>query len=104
MNEKAINENRLHVKRIHWSISQMIMPMEAVIADPHSRVGSPVQCLEGSGYWKGRLVLAGDYMTQSSFLGCLASASAAAQSVLSAAFGEDLEKNRRIRYVPPTER
>jgi len=63
---------RIKTKSICWDASQMITPMEAIIGDPPTRW----QCLQN-----GRLILAGDYMTQSSFLGCVATADAAARAV-----------------------
>ena len=54
----------------------MITPMEAVISDPPSPAW---QCIVGRDR---RLLIAGDFMTQSSFLGSVASADAAAQVVM----------------------
>mmetsp|Transcript_17962 Transcript_17962/g.26592 ORF Transcript_17962/g.26592 Transcript_17962/m.26592 type:complete len:428 (-) Transcript_17962:3316-4599(-) len=72
---REVNSLRLKTKRICWDTSQMITPMEAIISDPPARW----QCLQSER--NGRLILAGDYMTQSSFLGCVATADAAARAV-----------------------
>ena len=57
------------------------MPMEAVVADPPS---SPAwQCIVGEkGSSQEGIIVAGDFMTQSSFVGCVASADAAARAVV----------------------
>jgi len=74
---ETIHRYRLDKKSIAWYVSQMIRPMEAVVADPPS--DSSWQCLSTL---SGSLVICGDFMTQSSFLGCVASADAAAKTVL----------------------
>ncbi|EJK49126.1 hypothetical protein THAOC_32028 [Thalassiosira oceanica] len=75
-----VSTHRIHSKSILWDVSQLITPMEAVVADPPSE--PPWQCIVSR---DGRLIVAGDFMTQSSFLGCVASADAAARAVVEAA-------------------
>merc|ERR1712216_1110893 len=53
----------VHTKTVDWTIAQLVMPMEAVVADPPSPV------------------IAGDFMTHSSYVGCYSSADAAADAV-----------------------
>jgi len=69
----------------------MIAPMEAVVADPpspSSLLSSSSSSESEGGRWQclasrdGSLIIAGDFMTQSSFLGCVGSADAAARAVL----------------------
>ena len=67
----------LEPKTIHWDVAQMIRPMEAVVADPPAFPNS-WRCIEGSST---AVIVAGDFMTQSSFLGCVSSANAAAAAV-----------------------
>ena len=85
-------------KSIRWSTAQLIRPMESVVPDPpmapdpiwqvlSSRDGD---CTEGAARKEARtertdrplLLVAGDMMCQSSFLGCVASANAAAHVVI----------------------
>ena len=75
-----VSSHRIHSKSILWGVSQLITPMEAVVADPP--LEPPWQCIVSK---DGRLIVAGDFMTQSSFLGCVASADAAARAVVDAA-------------------
>ena len=75
LSEAEISSYRLCSKSISWKTSQMVRPMESIISDPPNCW----QCLKNS---NGTLILAGDYMTQSSFLGCIATADAAARVVL----------------------
>ena len=109
LNEQQISSKRLYMKSINWKTSQMMVPMEAIIADPPTGATSmnidstkATHCAEeeeeNDGYnndvvevesrWQcitskdGALIIAGDFMTQSSFLGCVASADAAARAVL----------------------
>ena len=109
LNEQQISSKRLYMKSINWKTSQMMVPMEAIIADPPTCATSmnidstkAIHCaeeeVENDGYnndvvevesrWQcitskdGALIIAGDFMTQSSFLGCVASADAAARAVL----------------------
>merc|ERR1711865_376487 len=56
-------------KMIDWNVSQLLRPMESVV-DPVPPVASFVAVCPGELH----LVLAGDYLTQSSYLGCVASA------------------------------
>ena len=79
LSESQISSYRLNSRSICWETSQMIRPMESIISDPPFGW----QCLRNS---NGSLVLAGDYMTQSSFLGCVATADAAARTVLNTIF------------------
>mmetsp|Transcript_58608 Transcript_58608/g.117719 ORF Transcript_58608/g.117719 Transcript_58608/m.117719 type:complete len:461 (+) Transcript_58608:173-1555(+) len=75
------------MKAIRWETAQMIRPMEALVADPPT---PPWRCLEntsarsthsgGGGEGVAKLVVAGDFMTHSSFLGCVSSAEAAAEA------------------------
>ena len=74
--EDEIASYRLYSKSIPWQTSQMITPMEAVISDPPSPAW---QCIVGKDR---RLIIASDFMTQSSFVGCVASADAAARAVI----------------------
>ena len=66
----------------------MITPMEAVVGDPPSPAW---QCIVGNDR---RLIIAGDFMTQSSFLGSFASADAAARIVVERIVGAKNEDNR----------
>jgi hypothetical protein len=87
----------LHTKTVDWTIAQMIKPMEAVVADPPSPpwrcISSGGRASSGSGSGSGsgsasggaKLVVAGDFMTHSSYVGCYASADAAADVVISGA-------------------
>jgi hypothetical protein len=72
-----------HTRAVNWTVSQMVRPKEAV-CDPVP----PGNCLVDAGAQQqgapARLVLAGDFMAQSSFLGCFASAHAAVEAVLRA--------------------
>ena len=79
----VIQASRLKKKSIAWKVSQMIRPMEAVLGDPPPN-GS-WQCLvvpSSSKQGGGRFIIAGDFMTQSSFVGCVASADAAAKETM----------------------
>jgi hypothetical protein len=76
LSSETIRNYRLAKKSISWTVSQMIRPMEAVVADPPSQPAW--QCLSNA---SGSLVVCGDFMTQSSFVGCVASADAAATTV-----------------------
>uniref|UniRef100_A0A7S1B638 Uncharacterized protein n=2 Tax=Corethron hystrix TaxID=216773 RepID=A0A7S1B638_9STRA len=68
---------RVFSKTIPWKVAQMVTPMEAVVGNPPT---APLwQCLVGG---NGKIVLAGDFMTHSSYLGCIASADAAARAVV----------------------
>lgn len=77
LSSSDIRQYRRHSRSISWDVSQMIRPMEAVVADPPS---PNWQCLVSASP-RSVLVVAGDFMTQSSFLGCVASAESAAQTV-----------------------
>ena len=79
MPEGEISLLRLHTKSIPWNVSQMIMPMEAVVADPPSPAW---QCLVGKKGPSEGIIIAGDFITQSSFVGCVATADAAAKAVV----------------------
>ena len=81
-----------HTKTVDWTIAQLVMPMEAVVADPPS---PPWCCIESASAatatastgCKGtsggaKVVIAGDFMTHSSYVGCYASADAAADAVV----------------------
>ena len=77
-------------KVVRWQVAQMIRPKEAVM-DPVPNAACIVSCVDGGGTSgmddgrrRGRLVVAGDFMTQSSFLGCVTSASEASDAVISA--------------------
>ena len=74
--KEEIASCRLYSKSIPWQTSQMITPMEAVVSDPPSPAW---QCIVGK---QQRLIIAGDFMTQSSFVGSVASADAAARAVI----------------------
>ena len=65
----------------------MITPMEAIVSDPPSPAW---QCIVGK---ERRLIIAGDFMTQSSFVGCVASADAAASAVIEGAFVRGNKEN-----------
>ena len=80
---------------VDWTIAQLVMPMEAVVADPPS---PPWCCMESAsaatqsassgceGTRQGaKIVIAGDFMTHSSYVGCYASADAAADAVVGGA-------------------
>jgi hypothetical protein len=69
----------LHTKSVEWTVAQMSRPMEAVVNNPPT---PPWCCMEGAGSAGAGLIVAGDFMTQSSFLGCYASADAAVRAVL----------------------
>ena len=73
-----------HTKTVDWTIAQSIMPMEAVVADPPS---PPWCCIRGvAGKSTGAtLVIAGDFMTHSSYVGCYATADSAADAVVGGA-------------------
>ena len=78
-----LRDRVVETKSIAWNTAQMVTPLEALAAR------SPVAdepCVVGAG---GRVVLAGDYCTQSSFLGTYASARAAARAVVRGLRGED---------------
>lgn len=72
----TISRSRLYKKSISWEISQMIRPMEAVVNDPP--MNGAWQCLVAP---SANLIVAGDFMTQSSFVGCVATADAAAKTI-----------------------
>ena len=85
----------VHTKTVDWTIAQLVMPMEAVVADPPS---PPWCCMESAsaatqsassgcvGTRQGaKIVIAGDFMTHSSYVGCYASADAAADAVVGGA-------------------
>lgn len=74
----------LHERAIDWTVAQVAAPMEALVPDPPK--DPPWRHLQSAG--AGALIVAGDFMTQSSFLGCVASADAAAEAVWAALFGE----------------
>uniref|UniRef100_A0A7S2MSK2 Amine oxidase domain-containing protein n=1 Tax=Helicotheca tamesis TaxID=374047 RepID=A0A7S2MSK2_9STRA len=76
LSKEKIQSYRIHEKSIRWEVSQMITPMEAVVADPPTNW----QCLRGGK--NGEIIVAGDFMTQSSYLGCVATADAAARAVV----------------------
>jgi len=62
--------NVIGSKMVPWEVSQLQRPMESVV-DPVPNVASFVTSTGPLGL---KLVCAGDYLTQSSFLGCVASA------------------------------
>ena len=83
---------RLFKKEIHWNPSQMISPMEALFSEPRT-----MQCLtmidhdgDSNTNTNGRIILAGDYLTTSNFLGCIATANAAASVVVDVALSSQL--------------
>ena len=89
--EDEIASCRLYSKSIPWHTSQMITPMEAVVSDPPSPAW---QCIAGKDR---RLIIAGDFMTQSSFVGCVASADAAARAVIEgSSVGHGKSKERYV--------
>ena len=89
-------------KTVRWGVAQMIRPMEAIVRDPPPPPDS-WRCLQSrppsdeGGF--STLVVAGDFMTQSSFLGCVASANAAASEVYRAAHQKRKEKRKKRRVA-----
>ena len=73
-----------HTKTVDWTIAQSIMPMEAVVADPPS---PPWCCIRGGAGTRtgATLIIAGDFMTHSSYIGCYATADSAADAVVGGA-------------------
>jgi len=65
-------------KVVNWKVAQMVLPMEAIVNEPPQ--DPPWTILSEAGP-RPRVVIAGDFMTQSSFLGCVASASSAALAI-----------------------
>ncbi|KAK3248751.1 hypothetical protein CYMTET_41792 [Cymbomonas tetramitiformis] len=76
---EELRSRTLASKTIAWAVSQMIRPMEAVV-DPVPDIA----CLESDedAAKGGKLVVAGDFMTQSSFLGCVGSALQASDVII----------------------
>mmetsp|Transcript_18528 Transcript_18528/g.30217 ORF Transcript_18528/g.30217 Transcript_18528/m.30217 type:complete len:307 (+) Transcript_18528:290-1210(+) len=104
--KQAIAASKITVKRINWTpTSQMIMPMEAIVADPPTnprfqhlsgriQLASDAKSCSEEDQDNSNVFVLGDFMTQSSFLGCVASADAAARDVVASArkFSEKKQK------------
>jgi hypothetical protein len=86
MNADELRSMVVHSKTVDWTTAQMVMPMEAVVSDPPS---PPWCCLTGVDGAK--LIVAGDFMTHSSYIGCYASADAAADAVVANMDGRKIE-------------
>jgi hypothetical protein len=67
-----------HVKTVDWTVAQTFKPAEALFSTTPS---PPRSCLESGGPGP-KLVVAGDFMTHASYIGCYASADAAVNAVL----------------------
>jgi len=78
---QVVESHALGSKVIDWHVSQMVRPLEAV-----SGVLLQHTCLEAS--QRPGLLIAGDFLTQSSFVGCVATASGTACRAASSAAGE----------------
>lgn len=74
-------------KRIDWTVSQVVRPMEAVV-EPVPKVS----CFVSKQQTGGNLVVAGDFLTQSSYLGSMTSALEASKATIEAAHAAHKEK------------
>lgn len=78
MQQEDVAALALHSRSIDWRVAQMVTPMEALVANPPT--DPPWVHLESAGPGAA-LIITGDFMTQSSFLGCVAAARAASEAV-----------------------
>ncbi len=76
----ALAERTLATRTIDWRVAQMIRPAESLVGAPS--FAPPVLAATGGDDKRPWLLLAGDFLSQSSFLGCVASAHAAADAAL----------------------
>ena len=77
---EVLAERTLATRTIDWRIAQMIRPAESLVGAP--MFAPPVLLAVGDKDKRPWLLLAGDFLAQSSFLGCVASAHAAADAAL----------------------
>jgi len=78
LSKDELLSNLLYEKTIDWTVGQSTTPMEAVVCDPPR--DPPLYHLEAV-QKEPLLIVAGDFMTQSSFLGCVSTADSAARAV-----------------------
>lgn len=70
-------------KQVDWRVGQMMQPLEAVIK-PENNEDCTAQCERGfiKACTGPCVVVVGDFLTQSSFLGCMGTAVGAAEAIL----------------------
>ena len=78
---ERVSELALHSKVIDWHVSQMVKPVEAIITSTEP-VHSVLEA-QPKGTGTPHLVIAGDFLTQSSFVGCVGTAIDAANATIS---------------------